>query len=111
MPAISYEALRTAKAALDENLITQADYDAVKESVLRAQGSILQAQQIKAGLDAGIIPEEELVNVKRAFLNSLTIQSGIPSVPTAPGSSQGAFVARLQQGESEADQDTTGVLT
>ena len=98
MSAISFEALRTAKAALDEKLITQDDYDAVKESVLRAQGSILQAQQIKAGLDAGIIPEEELANVKRAFLNSLSIQSGIPSAPTAPGSRPGASGARLQQG-------------
>lgn len=94
---------------MDENLITQADYDAVKESVLRAQGSILQAQQIKAGLDAGIIPEEELANVKRAFLNSLSIQSGNPSTPAAPGSTPGALFPNQQQQQSEAHQGTAHV--
>ena len=75
MSAVSYDALRTAKVALDDGLISQADYDAVKESVLSAQNSMLRAQQIKAGLDAGIIPDEELENVKRAFLESLSLPS------------------------------------
>ncbi|CAK0782710.1 hypothetical protein CVIRNUC_005905 [Coccomyxa viridis] len=64
------ELLRTAKAALDEGLIDQGDYDSVKTSFLRAQ-------QIKAGLDAGFIPEAEYSHVKHAFLESLNI--GLPS--------------------------------
>ena len=64
------ELLRTAKAALDEGLIDQGDYDSVKTSFLRAQ-------QIKAGLDSGFIPEAEYSHVKHAFLESLNI--GLPS--------------------------------
>lgn len=90
MSALNFDALRTAKAALDEDLISQADYDAVKDSILKAQGSILKAQQIKAGLDAGIIPEEELANVKRAFLQSLSLPGSLsvvvqPSISARPG--------------------------
>ncbi|EIE20340.1 actin depolymerizing protein [Coccomyxa subellipsoidea C-169] len=68
MSVLNYDVLRTAKAALDEGLIDQPDYDTVKSSFLRAQ-------QIKAGLDAGFIPEAEFTNVKRAFLESLDIGS------------------------------------
>jgi hypothetical protein len=89
MSALNYDALKTAKAALDDGLITQTDYDAVKESVLRAQNSILRAQQIKAGLDAGVIPEEELENVKRAFLESLSLPSSAsPGVPAGESGRQ-----------------------
>lgn len=66
MSLLNYDVLRTAKAALDEGLIDQPDYDAVKTSFLKAQ-------QIKAGLDAGFIPEAEFANIKRAFLESLDI--------------------------------------
>jgi cofilin len=85
MNILNYDVLRTSKAALDEGLIDQTDYDAVKSSFLRAQ-------QIKAGLDAGFIPEAEYTNVKKAFLESLDI--GLPSSggPTsmnhAPGEAQ-----------------------
>ena len=37
MSVLNYDVLRTAKAALDEGLIDQPDYDAVKNSFLRAQ--------------------------------------------------------------------------
>jgi cofilin len=70
MSALNYDVLRTAKAALDEGLIDESDYDEVK-------GSFLRAQQIKAGLDAGFIPEAEFTNVKRAFLESLNIGSSM----------------------------------
>ena len=82
MATPNYDVLRTSKAALDEGLIDQNDYDAVKRSFLRAQ-------QIKAGLDAGFIPEAEYTHVKRAFLESLNIgmaPSDIPDAMThAPG--------------------------
>ena len=72
----NYEVLRTAKSALDEGLINEADYDKIKCSVLRAQ-------QIKAGLDAGFIKEEEYANVKRSFLESLSL-SAHTAAPSAP---------------------------
>ena len=82
MTALNYDVLRTSKAALDEGLIDQSDYDAVKRSFLRAQ-------QIKAGLDAGFIPEAEYTHVKRTFLESLNIgmasPEGTTSTNTAPG--------------------------
>ncbi len=37
MSLLNYDVLRTAKAALDEGLIDQSDYDAVKTSFLKAQ--------------------------------------------------------------------------
>lgn len=72
----SYEVLQTAKSALDEGLINEADYDKIKSSFLRAQ-------QIKAGLDAGFIKEEEYANVKRSFLESLSLSADF-SAPSAP---------------------------
>ncbi|GMH33768.1 hypothetical protein BSKO_01602 [Bryopsis sp. KO-2023] len=58
--------LRTAKAALDEGLITQADFNSVKEG-------FLNAQRIKAGLDAGFIPEEDFAQASAAFFESLGV--------------------------------------
>ena len=85
MSILNYDVLRTSKAALDEGLIDQKDYDAVKSSFLRAQ-------QIKAGLDAGFIPEAEYTNVKKAFLESLSIGIPLSGGPTstnhAPGEAQ-----------------------
>ena len=60
--------LHTAKAALDNGLITPADYESVKDAFLKAQ-------QIKAGLDAGFIQEADYDHVKHAFLQSLQLQS------------------------------------
>ena len=97
MSLLNYDVLRTAKAALDEGLIDQCDYDAVKTSFLKAQqikvrlcccySSLLfywavilrwtvrskSTVPTKAGLDAGFIPEAEFANIKRAFLESLDI--------------------------------------
>lgn len=82
MTALNYDVLRTSKAALDEGLIDQSDYDAVKRSFLKAQ-------QIKAGLDAGFIPEAEYTHVKRTFLESLNIgmtsPEGTIGTSDAPG--------------------------
>ncbi|KAK9904298.1 hypothetical protein WJX75_008802 [Coccomyxa subellipsoidea] len=98
MSVLNYDVLRTAKAALDEGLIDQPDYDAVKNSFLRAQ-------QIKAGLDAGFIPEADFTNVKRAFLESLNIGSSsdahiqnhvAPAVQTGQHSKQSANSAPPQ---------------
>ncbi len=84
MTTLNYDVLRTSKAALDEGLIDENDYDAVKRSFLKAQ-------QIKAGLDAGFIPEAEYTHVKRAFLESLNIglssSDGHISINDAPGQS------------------------
>ena len=73
----SYEVLQTAKSALDEGLINEADYDKIKSSFLRAQ-------QIKAGLDAGFIKEEEYANVKRSFLESLSLSADIAAPVGGP---------------------------
>lgn len=82
MSVPNYDVLRTSKAALDDGLIDQSDYDTVKRSFLRAQ-------QIKAGLDAGFIPEAEYTHVKRAFLESLNIgmqsSDGHTTSSDAPG--------------------------
>lgn len=82
MTTLNYDVLRTSKAALDEGLIDQSDYDAVKRSFLKAQ-------QIKAGLDAGFIPEAEYTHVKRTFLESLNLGTSSPdgpiSINVAPG--------------------------
>lgn len=74
----NYEVLRTAKSALDEGLINDADYDKIKTSFLRAQ-------QIKAGLDAGFIKEEEYANVKRSFLESLSLSAHSSAAGAAVG--------------------------
>lgn len=69
--------LRTAKAALDEDLISQEDFDGIKHAFLRAQ-------QIKAGLDAGFIGEQEYARARDAFLHALDfnlVSSTSPRVP------------------------------
>ena len=55
--------LRTARAALQEGLITEGDYEAVK-------AAFLKAQQFKAGLDAGFISEADYAEVKTRFLDA-----------------------------------------
>lgn len=73
--------LRTAKQALDEQLITQQDFDCVKVAFLRAQ-------QIKAGLDAGFIKQEAYERASNAYLHALDFQlmSSMPSLAAAPNS-------------------------
>lgn len=56
--------LRTAKMALDEQLIDPSDFDTVKKAFLKAQ-------QIKAGMDAGFLREEDYMEARDAFLKSL----------------------------------------
>lgn len=55
--------LRTARAAVSEGLITEADYEVVK-------AAFLKAQQFKAGLDAGFISEADYAEVKTRFLDA-----------------------------------------
>lgn len=73
--------LRAAKQALDEQLITQQDFDCVKVAFLRAQ-------QIKAGLDAGFIKQEAYERASDAYLHALDFQlmSSLPSLSAAPAS-------------------------
>lgn len=61
-------ALRTAKAALDEGLIGTADFDVVKAGFIRAQ-------QIRAGLDAGFIREDDIKQARETFFHSLEMGS------------------------------------
>ncbi|PNW81008.1 hypothetical protein CHLRE_07g339050v5 [Chlamydomonas reinhardtii] len=88
--------LRTAKQALDEGLLNPEDYDFIKKAFLRAQ-------QIKAGLDAGFIKEEDFVQARDSFLHSLdfALVGGssqpayvqTPSIPDAPAMPPPAPVA------------------
>jgi len=74
-------ALRAAKQALDEQLITQQDFDCVKVAFLRAQ-------QIKAGLDAGFIKQDAYERASDAYLHALDFQlmSSMPSINAVPSS-------------------------
>ncbi|MEW5304117.1 MAG: hypothetical protein WDW38_003475 [Sanguina aurantia] len=56
--------LRTAKIALGEDLITQEDFLLIKKAFLRAQ-------QIKAGLDAGFIKQDDYQQARDSFLHAL----------------------------------------
>ncbi|DBA79718.1 TPA: hypothetical protein ACH3X1_008386 [Trebouxia sp. C0004] len=58
------DCLKTARSALDQNLIESNDYDQVKAAFLRAQ-------QIRAGLDAGFIRQDDYDQIKQTFLQSL----------------------------------------
>lgn len=75
--------LRTAKLAMTEGLITQDDFDQIKVAFLKAQ-------QIKAGLDAGFIREEDYVQARDSFLHSLDFRTAMthhthaPAPATAP---------------------------
>mmetsp|Transcript_2982 Transcript_2982/g.5112 ORF Transcript_2982/g.5112 Transcript_2982/m.5112 type:complete len:334 (-) Transcript_2982:1741-2742(-) len=73
--------LRTAKQAMGEDLITQEDFNEIKVAFLRAQ-------QIKAGLDAGFIREEDYMQARDSFLNSLDFSTGAPQ--QGPGLGYGA---------------------
>ncbi|KAF8072728.1 Abca17 [Scenedesmus sp. PABB004] len=70
-------ALRTARAALDEGLISAQDFDVVKVAFLRAQ-------QIKAGLDAGFIRREDYDKAVTAYLHAMDFQL-IAAVPALSG--------------------------
>ena len=81
--------LRTAKQAMDEDLISQQDFDVVKIAFLKAQ-------QIKAGLDAGFIRQSDYDKARDAYLHALdfSIMSTFPNTvqgqpyPLQPQNSQ-----------------------
>jgi hypothetical protein len=68
-------ALRSAKQALDEGLITPQDFDVVKVAFLKAQ-------QIKAGLDAGFIRQEYFDKAVDAYIHALdfNVMGTLPSL-------------------------------
>jgi cofilin len=67
-------ALRSAKQALDEGLITPQDFDVVKVAFLKAQ-------QMKAGLDAGFIRTEDYNKAVDAYIHALdfNVMATLPS--------------------------------
>lgn len=80
--------LRTARQALQDGLISDADYDQVKQAFVKAQ-------QFKAGLDAGFLGQEDYDEVKRRFLDafyglSISSQDGGPGMAQAFGSGEAA---------------------
>jgi cofilin len=93
-------ALRSAKQALDEGLITPQDFDVVKVAFLKAQ-------QIKAGLDAGFIRKEDYDKAVDAYIHALdfnvmaTLPSlsagGRPAAAAAPATAQTANHVQQQQ--------------
>ena len=87
--------LRTARAALQEGLITEGDYEAVK-------AAFLKAQQFKAGLDAGFISEADYAEVKTRFLDAF-YGLNVTDTNGGGGSSGGA----LQQSASPAQGQPT----
>lgn len=62
------QALVNTKAALDLGLVTQSDYDAVKDS-------FLEAQKLRSTIDAGLVQEGDVERVKKDFLSSLFLGS------------------------------------
>ena len=66
------DCLKTARSALEQNLIESTDYDQVKAAFLRAQ-------QIRAGLDAGFIRQDDYEQIKHTFLQSLQGMAVTPS--------------------------------
>ena len=66
------DCLKTARSALEQNLIDSSDYDQVKAAFLRAQ-------QIRAGLDAGFIRQDDYEQIKHTFLQSLQGMAVTPS--------------------------------
>jgi cofilin len=87
--------LRTAKQAMDESLITQEDFDVVKRAFLKAQ-------QIKAGLDAGFIREEDYVQARDSFLHSLDFRVSSFSAPALVPAPTNAAVASGSSGRGAA---------
>jgi len=64
IPMSGTEVLQTCKQALDLGLISQQDYDQVKENWKRAQS-------LKASFDAGLMDDTEYAQVKLDFLASV----------------------------------------
>lgn len=83
MASLDLATLRTAKIALGEDLITQDDFLLIKKAFLKAQ-------QIKAGLDAGFIREEDYQQARDSFLHSLDFT--VSATMTSPNTSNGGNV-------------------
>jgi len=73
--ADSLQSLVNTKAALDLNLVSQTDYDAVKSAFLKAQ-------QLRTAMDSGLISQDDFETNKTKYLASLTLQDPAP-IPTA----------------------------
>ena len=89
--------LRTARAALQEGLITEGDYEAVK-------AAFLKAQQFKAGLDAGFISEADYAEVKTRFLDAFY---GLNVADTNGGGGSSGGGGATQQSASPAQGQPT----
>lgn len=85
--------LRTAKQALDEGLITTNDFDCVKVAFLKAQ-------QIKTGVDAGFIRQDDYHKARDAFLHALDFQV----MSTFPTTSQTVAVQPAAEPPNAASQ-------
>ena len=72
------DTLRNARVALEDGLITAADFEAVKVAFLKAQ-------QYKAGLDAGFITPTDYAEVKARFLDDVAALSVSGSHSAAGG--------------------------
>lgn len=58
--------METAKAALDKGLITQADFDSIKEG-------FVAAQKLKSGIDAGLLKIEDYERARDAFFELMGV--------------------------------------
>lgn len=83
MADASLQSMLQTKAALDLGLISQADFDSVKNSFLKAQ-------QIKAAVDVGLIKPEDYDSTKQSFLSSLL---GVAPAAAPPATQQSAAPA------------------
>ena len=98
------DCLKTARSALEQQLITESDYDQVKTAFLRAQ-------QIRAGLDAGFIRQDDYDQIKQTFLQSLqgmSDSSHLQSIPEQPeyGRTEDRAAAASQPQPSTAGRQT-----
>jgi cofilin len=62
--SVELQALRTAKAAVDEGLMQPTDYNAVKQAFVRALA-------IKGGVDSGFLGQSDFADARREFFQSL----------------------------------------
>ncbi|CAG9465839.1 unnamed protein product [Pedinophyceae sp. YPF-701] len=76
------EELRRWKGALEEGLISEADYEHMKESYLLAQ-------RIRQGIHAGFIAKEEYHELRRAFLAKLEVPNAARAPPAAAAARHG----------------------
>lgn len=102
MASLDLATLRTAKIALGEDLITQDDFLLIKKAFLKAQ-------QIKAGLDAGFIREEDYQQARDSFLHSLDFT--VSATMSSPYSSNGGAIPTPGPSPTQRLQPTTSLGT